>query len=41
MSCSALLYGRFADSQESRFQASKSSNMVSAVMEGVSSADIQ
>ena len=40
MSCSALLCGRFADSQESRFQASKRSNMSSAVLEGVHSADI-
>ena len=37
----ALQCGRFADSQKSRFQASKSSNMVSAVLEGVSSADIE
>ena len=33
MGCSALLYGRFADSQESRFQASKRTNMGSAVLE--------
>ena len=33
MGCSALLYGRFADSQESRFQASKRTIMSSAVLE--------
>ena len=32
---------RFADSQESRFQASKRSNMSSAVLVGGRSADIQ
>ena len=32
MGCSALLCGRFADSQESRFQVSKRSNMCSAVV---------
>ena len=30
--CSSLLCGRFADSQESRFQASKRSSMISAVL---------
>ena len=40
MSCSALLYGRFADSHQSRFQASKCANIGSAVMEGGRSADI-
>ena len=40
MSCSPLLYGRFADSQESRFQASKRSNMGNAVLDGGHSADI-
>ncbi len=34
MGCSALVYGRFADSQESRFQSSKRKNMGSAVLEG-------
>ncbi len=38
MACSALLFGRFADSQESRF--SKRSNMSTAVLEGCRSADI-
>ena len=32
--CSALLYGRFAHSQESRVQASKYSNMGSIVLKG-------
>ena len=41
MCCSSLLCGRFADSLESRFQASKRSNMGSAVLEGGCSADIQ
>ena len=40
MGCSDLLCGRFADSQESRFQASKHSNMSSALLEVVHSADI-
>ena len=40
MGCSALLCGRFADSQESLFQASKRSNMSSAVQDGGRSADI-
>ncbi len=40
MGCSALLCGRFDDSQESRFQASKRSNMFSAVLENGRSADI-
>ena len=40
MCSSALLFGRFDDSQESRFQASKRSNMGSAVLEGGRSADI-
>ncbi len=43
MGCSALLYliyGRFADSQESRFQASKRTNMGSSVLEGRRSANI-
>ena len=40
MSCSALLYVRFADSQESRFQASKRSNMGNAILDGGHSADI-
>ncbi len=35
-----MLCGRFADSQISRFQASKRSNMGSAVLEGCRSADI-
>ena len=33
MGCSALLSGRFADFQESRFQASKCTNIVSALLE--------
>ena len=40
MCCSAVLCGRFADSQESRFQTSKLSNMCSAVLESGRSADI-
>ncbi len=40
MGCSALLCGRFYDSQESRFHASKRSNMGSALLEGGRSADI-
>ncbi len=40
MACSVRLCGRFADSHESRFQASKRSNMISTVLEGVHSADI-
>ena len=40
MGCSALLYGRFADYQESRFQASKRSNMCSADLEVGRFADI-
>ena len=40
MCCSALLCGRFDDSQESRFEASKRSNMSSDVLEGGGSADI-
>ena len=40
MGCSALLIGRFADSQESRFQASKRTNMGSAVLEGGRPANI-
>ena len=40
MSCFALLCGRFADFQESRFLASKRSNMGSAVLEGSRCADI-
>ena len=40
MGCSALLCAQFADSQESRFQASKHSNMRSAVLEGGRYADI-
>ena len=40
MGCSSLLCCLFADSQESRFQASKRSNMGSAVLEGCCSADI-
>ncbi len=40
MDCSALLCCRFADSQESRFQGSKRSNISSAVLEGGCSADI-
>ena len=39
MSCSALLCVRFVDSQESRFQATKRSNMGSAVLIGGRSAD--
>ena len=35
MGCSALLCGRFDDSQESRFQASKRSNVCSVVLESV------
>ena len=41
MGFSSLLCGRFADSQESRFQASKRSNMCSAVLVDDRSADIQ
>ena len=37
--CSALLCGRFDDSQESRFQASKRSNICSAVLQGGRPAD--
>ena len=40
MGCSALLCCRFDFSQESFFQASKRSNMGSAVLEGGLSADI-
>ena len=40
MGYSALPCARFDDSQESRFQASKRSNMGSAVLEGGLSADI-
>ena len=40
MSCFALVCSRYADSEELRFQASKRSNMVSAVLEGDRSADI-
>ena len=40
MCCSALLSGRFDDSQELLFQALKRSNMCSALLEGVRSADI-
>ena len=40
MSCSALLCVRFDDSQESRFQATKRSNMGSAVLLGGRSANI-
>ncbi len=40
MGCSALLCGRFDDSQESRFQASKRSNMGSCVLESGRCADI-
>ena len=40
MGCSALLYVRFADSHESRFQASKCTNMCNAVLEGGRSANI-
>ncbi len=39
MGCSALLCGRFPDSQESRFRASKPSNRGSAVLESARSAD--
>ena len=38
MGCSAMLCGRFADSQKSRFQASERSNMSSAVLDGGRSA---
>ena len=38
-SCFALLCGRFDDSQESRFQATKRSNVGSAVLLGGRSAD--
>ncbi len=40
MRCFALLCGRFAVSQETRFQASKCSNIVSAVLEVGRSSDI-
>ena len=40
MFCNALLCGRFDDYQESRFQASKRSNMCSSVLESVLSAAI-
>ena len=40
MSCSALLCVRFDDSQESRFQVTKRSNMCSAVLLGGRSANI-
>ncbi len=40
MGCSALLCGRFADSQESCFEASIRTNMCSAVLEGGRSANI-
>ncbi len=40
MGCSALLCCRFDDSQESRFQASKRSNLSSAVLESVHCANI-
>ena len=40
MSCFALLCTRYAGSEESRFQASKRSNMGSAVLEAGRSADI-
>ena len=33
MGCSALLYGRFDDSQEKRFQASKCSSMGTAILQ--------
>ena len=39
MGFSTLLCGRFDDSQESRFQAKKRSNMGSAVLQGGRSAD--
>ena len=39
MGCSALQCGRFADSQKSRFQAPKRSNMGSAVLQGGPSAN--
>ena len=38
--CSALLCGQFSDSQKSRFQASKRTNMGSAVLEGGRPANI-
>ena len=41
MGCSALLCVRFDDSQESRFQATKRSNMGSAVLLGGRSADFR
>ncbi len=34
IACSALLCGQFSDSQKSRFQASKRTNMASADLEG-------
>ena len=40
MGCSAVMCGRFADSQESRIQASKRTIMGSAVLEGCRSAHI-
>ena len=40
MGCSAPVCGRFDDSQESRFQASKRSNMNSAVLQDGHSPDI-
>ncbi len=40
MACSALLCGRFADSQKSLFEALKRSNMGSAILEGGRYADI-
>ena len=40
MGCSALLCRRFDESLESRFQASKRSNMGSTILEGCRSTDI-
>ena len=40
MGCSTLLCGRFAESQESSFQASKRSSMCSALLEVSPSGDI-
>ena len=40
MGCSALLCGRFANFQESRFQSTKRSNICSAVLEYGRSANI-
>ena len=39
MGCSALLYGRFDVSQESRFQVSKRSNMFRADLQVIRSDD--